>query len=67
MEVDIREYGRRINGDAFVIELTMKECGKIITVDAANLHGHVDEDFIQSLKDVVETLEEQNRMIEEEE
>ena len=65
MEVDIRAYGKLTSGASSIIELTIKNCGSIITSDVTNLYGYVDEEFIQSLKNIVDILKEQNKTLEE--
>ena len=65
MEIYIKEYGKLTSGASSIIELTIKNCGSTIAADVTNLHGYVDEDFIHSLKNIVDILEEQNKTLEE--
>ena len=64
MEISIRGYGKTANGGYVLINLEANDYGNIITASITNLMGRVDKDFIQSLKDIVEELEEQNRLME---
>lgn len=62
MEISTRRIGRRKNGTYSCIEVTIKSSGSTIEEDVVDLNGKVDEDLIESLRDLVEELEEQNKL-----
>lgn len=60
MDIKARHIG---SGDSKIIELTVTDWSgnSSITEDVTNLHGFVDEDFIRSLREIADDLEEQNK------
>lgn len=63
MEITTRSYGGNRKNPGKIIELIINTGNTIITEDITNLDKTIDESLIQSLKDIVEELEEQNRLI----
>lgn len=63
MEFKTRQIGSYGGRAASSIELTVSTNEYIITEDITGLNGGVDESFIQSLKDLVWELEEQNEKL----
>jgi len=63
MEISTRHYGGHSGKAYAIIEITVQDGGNTMTVDVTDLYGKVDEELIQSFKDIVEELEEQNELI----
>lgn len=63
MEISIKHYGRSYNTASKIIEVQIKSYGTTISEDVTNVYGIVDSSFIQSLRDIVEELEQQNFLI----
>lgn len=54
MEIRTRRVSKNI------LELTIKDSGTTITTDVINMNGLIDENLIQSLRDVADEFEEHN-------
>ncbi len=65
MEITIKHFGASRLKPAKIIELTVSTSESTTTVDVTDLHGKVDESLITNLKDIVNELEEQNKLISE--
>lgn len=63
MEIKTRHLGSYGGRPASSIEVTISINNSAITEDVTNLNGEVDESLIQSLKDLVWELEEQNEKL----
>lgn len=46
-----------------ICEVTVHSFGDTLKADVANISGEVDTDFIDQLRDVADTLEEQNKLV----
>ena len=66
MEITLKHYGNSRTTPSKIIEITVKDWGgnSSITEDITNLKGKVDEDFIASLRNIADELEEQNKLVE---
>lgn len=64
MEILIKHYGNSRNRPASIIELTFKNYDTQFTVDVTNTFGAVDVRLIENLREIADTLEEQNRLLE---
>jgi hypothetical protein len=62
MELSIRHIGANKQASG-IIELTVTDGGTTLTVDVTDLNSKVDENFIDSLRDIANDLEEQNRLL----
>ena len=60
MKIETRHIG---GSPATIIELTVSGGGATITEDIVDSKNMVDYDFIQSLRDVADELEEHNQMV----
>ena len=65
MTIEIKSYGGAAKLPSSFIELTVSYSGASITADVTDLNGYVDENLIQSFRDIAEKLEEQNKLINE--
>ena len=63
MKIYIRRIGGSTHGPAKIIELLVKTNSTEITEDVTNLHGLVNEDLIQDLRNIADELEEQNKRL----
>lgn len=63
MKIYIRKIGGSSLTPAKIIELLIKTNSIEITEDVTNLHGLVDENFIQDLRNIADELEEQNKKL----
>ena len=65
MELEIKHYGRSSYNPSNIIELIIKSDNTTITEDVTDRSGKVDENLIMTLRDIVDELEEQNKLISE--
>jgi len=63
MEIRIRHAGGTPVTPAKFIEMTIVSSGTTLTTDITDLDGKIDEDFISSLKIIIDECEDQNRLI----
>ena len=63
MEISKRQYGGDYCKHVSIIEILVQDGGTQIICDVTNLKGEVDIDLIESLKSIVEDLEEQNEKV----
>ena len=57
MNIEIRRIGN------LLMEVTVKSLGATLVEDVTDLHGYVDEEFIESLRDVADELELSNEQL----
>lgn len=60
MDLILKQYGFSRTKPASIIQLTCKDYNAELTADITNMHGFVDENFIQNLRDIANDLEEHN-------
>lgn len=63
MKIELRQIGKKQNGSFSVMEITIITHGATIVEDIANLHGGINTDFIESLRQIADELEEQNNLL----
>jgi len=62
MEITLRHIGTNKQA-AGIIELIVDDGGTTLISDVTDLNSKVDENLIESLRDIVNDLEEQNRLL----
>lgn len=65
MKVSIKKYGGSAMRPHQFIEMTIESSSGFITEDVTNLSGRVPADFISDLRNIADELEEQNRLLSE--
>ena len=63
MNLSIRRIGGSSRTPAKIIEMIVSTGGASIETDITNLKGRVDDDLIQSLRQIADELQEQNDLI----
>jgi len=63
MNLSIRRIGGSSRTPAKIIEMIVSTGGSSIETDITNLKGRVDDDLIQSLRQIADELQEQNDLI----
>lgn len=64
MELTIKHFGNSRTTPSKIIEITCSHNNAQFTADVTNLKGIVDVNLIQSLRDIADELEEQNKLVE---
>ena len=63
MNLEIKHYGRSGYNPSNIIELIIKSNNTIIVEDVTDRNSKVDENLINTLRDIADELEEQNKLI----
>ena len=63
MELSLKHYGNSRTTPSTIIELIVESNGTTVTEDITNMKGHVKASLIQDLRDIADELEEQNRLL----
>ena len=65
MDISIRHIGGSMTKPSMIIEMAIDTGDTKIVEDITNLHGRVDDDFIDNLESIVEELRGQNKLLKE--
>jgi len=65
MNIKLRKHGGSAHFPHTFIEMTVECSSGFITEDVTNLSGHVSADLISDLRNIANELEEQNRLVSE--
>ena len=68
MNLSTKHYGSYGGKKSSVIQLTVTDWGgnSLITEDVTDLHGRVDTELIEQLRQIADELEEQNNLVDKE-
>lgn len=63
MEITLKHYGNSRTRPSIAIQITVTTNGSSITEDVTDLKGNVSVEFIHSLRQIADELEEQNNEV----